>query len=138
MTNSGWPNSTGSPFSARTATTLPAASALDLVHHLHRLDDAEHLADPDFLAHLDEGLRAGRGRAVEGADHGRRDEVFVAGCRVAGAAVGGRRVPRPRAAAAAMGRGGYRHGSPAAWTLGVVRGDAHRLLALGDFDFGEP
>src|SRR5262245_52629092 len=29
---------------------LAGALALDLVHHLHGLDDAEHLPDPDFLA----------------------------------------------------------------------------------------
>src|SRR6267142_3446807 len=33
----------------------------DLVHHLHRLDDAQHLAFLDFIANLDEGLRAGGG-----------------------------------------------------------------------------
>src|SRR5262245_30039224 len=31
---------------------LPGALALDLVHHLHRLDDAQHLADADLLAHF--------------------------------------------------------------------------------------
>src|SRR5947199_124001 len=30
----------------------------DLVHHLHGLDDAQHLAHLDFIADLDEGLRA--------------------------------------------------------------------------------
>src|SRR5580700_941172 len=34
---------------------------LDLVHHLHRLDDAQHLADLDFIADLDKRLRAGGG-----------------------------------------------------------------------------
>src|SRR5918994_6809388 len=48
---------------------LAGALAFDLVHHLHRLDDAEHLADADLLAHLDEWLRARRGRGVESADH---------------------------------------------------------------------
>src|SRR5512146_805109 len=33
---------------------------LDLVHHLHGLDDAEHVAGLHFLAHLHEGLRARR------------------------------------------------------------------------------
>src|ERR1700741_2330641 len=31
----------------------------DLVHHLHRLDDAQHLPDLDLVADLDEGLGAG-------------------------------------------------------------------------------
>src|SRR3984893_14094921 len=50
---------------------------LDLVHQLHRLDDAEHLA---FLHHVtlgDEWRSVGFWRAVEGADHRRfhRDQV---------------------------------------------------------------
>src|SRR5262245_24280760 len=57
---------------------LAGALALDLVHHLHRLDDAEHLADADLLAHFDERLRAGRRRGIEGADHRRGHQVLVA------------------------------------------------------------
>src|ERR1700730_14154320 len=33
----------------------------DLIHHLHRLDNAQHLAFLDFIADLDKRLRAGRG-----------------------------------------------------------------------------
>src|ERR1700730_7738942 len=33
----------------------------DLVHHLHRLNDAQHLAFLDLIADLDKGLRAGGG-----------------------------------------------------------------------------
>src|SRR4051812_15031434 len=44
------------------------AVGLDLVHQLHRLDDAERLPLADGAPHLDEGRRVGRGRAVEGAD----------------------------------------------------------------------
>ena len=58
MTNSGWPNSTGSPFLARIAVIAPGLVGLDLVHHLHRLDDAQHLADLDLVADLDERLGA--------------------------------------------------------------------------------
>src|SRR5512146_1483879 len=34
---------------------------LDLVHHLHGLDDAQHVAFLDALAHVGEGLGARRG-----------------------------------------------------------------------------
>src|SRR6478735_3648801 len=51
----------------------PFLIGLDLVHQLHRLEDAERLADRDRIALLDERRRAGRGGAVEGADHRRLD-----------------------------------------------------------------
>src|SRR5574338_945776 len=41
---------------------------LDLVHELHRLDDAERLALLHLLADLHERGRVGRGGPVEGAD----------------------------------------------------------------------
>jgi hypothetical protein len=59
MMNSGWPNSTGSPFLASMAVTVAGLVGLDLVHHLHGFDDAQHLADLDLAADLDEGLGAG-------------------------------------------------------------------------------
>src|SRR5258708_4376121 len=42
---------------------------LDLVHHLHGLDDAQNLAHLDFIADLNERLGARRRCAVERANH---------------------------------------------------------------------
>src|SRR5579863_2054580 len=53
---------------------LAVRFGLDLVHQLHRLDDADHLPLAHGLAELDEGGGLGRGRAVEGTDEGRADE----------------------------------------------------------------
>src|SRR4051795_6925904 len=50
---------------------------LDLVHHLHGLDDAQNLADLDFITNLNKRLGAGRGRAVERANHGGGDHMLV-------------------------------------------------------------
>jgi hypothetical protein len=58
MMNSGWPNSTGSPFLASMAVTARLVG-FDLIHHLHGFDDAENLADFDLGADLDEGLAPG-------------------------------------------------------------------------------
>src|SRR5207249_9683592 len=60
---------------------LPRRLRLDLVHELHGFDDAEHLAHPHAVAHVDEGRRAGIGRTIEGA-HDRalhRDEAELLG-----------------------------------------------------------
>ena len=46
---------------------------LDLVHQLHRLEDAERLSGSDRLAFLHERFCAGLRRAVERADHRRLD-----------------------------------------------------------------
>src|SRR5574338_787793 len=48
---------------------------LDLVHQLHRFDDAQALARGDALTELDEGLGARRRGAVEGANHRRLDHM---------------------------------------------------------------
>src|SRR5215475_14181208 len=56
---------------------LPRLVGLDLVHQLHRLNDAEDLALLHHRAHLDEGRLIRRGRAVEGADEGRVDQVAL-------------------------------------------------------------
>ena len=101
MRNSGWPYSTGWPFSTRISTIVPVGLGLDLVHQLHRLDDADDLALAHRLADLDEGRRLGRRRAIEGADEGRGDERPGAlggldGRRRAMSAIGaGRRRRRP-------------------------------------------
>src|SRR5437870_13829963 len=46
----------------------------DLVHHLHRLDDAQDLARLDQRADLDERRGIRPGPAVEGPHHGRGDD----------------------------------------------------------------
>ena len=94
MTKSGWPNSTAWPFSHRISRDRPGGVGLDLVHDLHRLDDADRVADLDRAADLDERLGARAGRAVEGADHRRLDDV-----------AGRRRRLRRRVAAAARSTG---------------------------------
>src|SRR5688572_26934041 len=48
----------------------PAHLRLQLVHELHRLEDAQRLADPNAIADLDERWRLGGWRPVECADHG--------------------------------------------------------------------
>ena len=76
---------------------LAALVGLDLVHHLHGLDDAQHLADLDLIADVDEGLGARRRRRIEGAHHGRRHHMFI-GARL-GALRPVRRWPRAQPAA---------------------------------------
>src|SRR5882762_7237476 len=44
---------------------------LYLVHHLHRFDDAQNLADLDLTADFDEGLGARRSGCIVGAHHRR-------------------------------------------------------------------
>jgi hypothetical protein len=46
MMNKGSPYSTGWPFSIRIALTVPAVLGFDLVEQLHRLDDAQRVAEP--------------------------------------------------------------------------------------------
>src|SRR4051812_28373103 len=50
---------------------------LDLVHELHRFDDAEDFPGLDALADRNERRGARRGRLVEGADNRRLDEDEV-------------------------------------------------------------
>src|SRR3979490_2238582 len=52
---------------------------LDLIHQLHRLDDANRLAFLDGLADLDKGFGVGRRRTVKGTDHrGLHNMAFLA------------------------------------------------------------
>src|SRR5690554_94838 len=51
----------------------PRELRLDLVHQLHRLDDAERLPGADRLTDVRERLRLGGRRTIEGADEGRGD-----------------------------------------------------------------
>src|SRR4030095_12038843 len=53
---------------------LSVALRVDLVHQLHRFDDAEDLALLDLASGLDESRRAGLGGAIERADDRRLDE----------------------------------------------------------------
>src|SRR5881394_4052611 len=97
----------------------PGHLRLDLVHHLHRLDHAQRVAGLDLGADVDERLRAGRGAAIEGADHRRGDLVPArgrGGCRGRGGRVGERLLGADRARVR-------------------VAADPDRLFALGDLDF---
>src|SRR5690349_12607651 len=55
---------------------------LDLVHELHGFDDAQGLAFLDAIADVDERRRAGRGRAIERADHRALHDVAFLGRRL--------------------------------------------------------
>src|SRR4051812_42006689 len=55
------------------------AGRLDLVHHLHCLDDQQCVAFLDRVAGADERLRARLAGEIDGADHRRLDRPGVAG-----------------------------------------------------------
>ena len=74
-----WPNSTALPFCAKISTMVPEHVGLDLVHQLHRFDDAERLSRAHHRADLDERRRVGAGRAVERPDEGARHVDRVVG-----------------------------------------------------------
>ena len=54
---------------------LPVCIRFDLIHELHRLDNAEYLAYFDKLAFGDVGIGIGGGGAIESADNGGPDLV---------------------------------------------------------------
>src|SRR5438093_10355974 len=58
---------------------LAVAVRLDLVHQLHRLDDADDLSLLHAIRDLDERTASGGARAVEGAHDRRFDEMDVGG-----------------------------------------------------------
>ena len=102
MANNRSPYCTGLPFSTYALTISPSVLGRNLVHQLHRLDDAEHLVLLHPLPDLDERGRAGLRAPVEGADdrrlHHRQLERFASRPR-SGPAPRGADGPRPPVAA---------------------------------------
>src|SRR5467141_660035 len=104
----------------------------DLIHQLHRLDDANRLAFLDGLADLDKGLGVGRRRTVKGTDHrSLHDVAFLAclgfGCRRR-CRGGGGRASLDRRSRGKTERRRRRRGD----THRPALDDLHLLLALGD------
>ena len=94
MRKSFCPNSTALAVLREDLDDRAGALGLDLVHQLHRLDDAERLPGAHDRADLDERRRVGGGRAVERADEGARHVDRVG--RPARSRSARRRGPRPR------------------------------------------
>ncbi len=128
MMNSGWPELDWLTVLGEYRGHAPRLVGFDLVHHLHRFDDAQYLSDLDLHADLDEGFGSRRGGRVISAHHRRGHRVLV----VARLVLAGRRRRRCRrqsrrglAHGAAHGRRG-RHGEAR------MTADAHGFLALGN------
>src|SRR6185436_14721335 len=108
---------------------------VDLVHQLHRLDDADDVALLHRMADFDERLRVRRGGAVEGAHHGRLDDMAFDGCggfagRRGGCLRGG---VRPRGCGSRV-RSGHHHARGRDY---AAFDDLDLLLALGDLELGD-
>ena len=117
MTKSGWPNSTGWPFSTRIALIVPAASAS--ISFISFIASMMQSVSPSLTAlpTSTKGCASGRRRAVEGADHRRLDDVaLLAGRRLGG----GRRGSGAGVPAAAPAGGGERSRGGAAAASGVT------------------
>ena len=54
----------GSPFAAKTALTVPP-DVFDFAHHLHALDNAEHLAGLNHITNLRKGRSLWIGRLIK-------------------------------------------------------------------------
>src|SRR5690606_27362587 len=103
---------------------------LDLVHHLHRFDDAERVADGHLRADLDEGLRPGTRARVERADH--RCRALLALRRGLGRGLGLLLGRLCRLRRVVLGRGREAHHARVR-----IAADPHRLLALRNLDLGD-
>ena len=108
--------------------------ALDLVHQLHRFDDAENLTGFDDVAHTDERGGAGRSRGVEGADnrrlHSERLVIFDGRSGVR------RRDVCDRVGSRRGGEGNRRRGtSNDDFLLDSTTNDADAVFAALDFEF---
>src|SRR4029450_6224140 len=108
---------------------------LDLVHELHRFDDAQGVAGLPGAAGLDERFGARRRRAIEGADHRALDEMTLRlfGSKRRRGSSRSSRHARRCSSQRQLDRGRRRRGA-------LRRGarDANPLLALLDFERGNP
>src|SRR3989454_1167636 len=111
---------------------------LDLVHQLHRLDDANRLAFLDGLADLDKRFGVGRRRTVKGTDHGGLHDMAFLAC----LGFGWRRRCRGGGRRASLGGcGSPTLGHPRPGRRGATHraalDDLHPLLALRGLPLGQ-
>ena len=105
----------------------------DLVHELHRLDDAQRLIGGNLIAHLDERRLIGSRGRIEGADHRRLYGIPVGGVVVGRLGRGGCRGRSHSSGGRGGGDGGRRRGGHG------LTGHAHRDAGafLFDYDFAD-